>query len=100
MAAMTGLRQGELLAVRWRDLDSEAMKVRVRQAFVRGEFKSPKSVRGTRGVPLAAGLAQALQALHEASSFTADEDLIFAGSSSCAPRRRSTERRTAPRRAP
>jgi hypothetical protein len=35
-AAMTGLRQGELLALRWRDLDVDALKLRVRQAFVRG----------------------------------------------------------------
>jgi integrase len=49
MAAMTGLRQGELLGLRWLDLDAEARKVRVRRAWVRGEFKSPKSRRGSAG---------------------------------------------------
>jgi integrase len=39
MAAMTGLRQGELLGLRWRDIDWLACKVRVRQSYVRGEFK-------------------------------------------------------------
>jgi integrase len=63
MAAMTGLRQGELLGLRWRDLDSSAQKVRVRQAWVRGEFKSPKSRRGSRGVPMAEELALALKEL-------------------------------------
>jgi integrase len=38
MAATTGLRQGELLGLRWRDLDLDAFEVRVRRAFVRGEF--------------------------------------------------------------
>lgn len=56
MAAMTGLRLGELLALRWLDLDVEALKLRVRRALVRGEFKAPKSVRGVRGVPVAASL--------------------------------------------
>ena len=49
---MTGARQGELLALRWADIDFEARKLRVRQAYVRGECKGPKSVRGSRGVPI------------------------------------------------
>lgn len=36
-AAMTGLRQGELLGLRWRDIDWSASRVRVRQNYVRGE---------------------------------------------------------------
>ena len=42
-AAMTGMRQGELLALRWRDVDWPARRVRVRRIFVRGEFGTPKS---------------------------------------------------------
>jgi len=42
-AAMTGMRQGELLALRWRDVDWPARRVRVRRNFVRGEFGTPKS---------------------------------------------------------
>jgi integrase len=76
-AAMTGLRQGELLGLRWCDLDIDALKLRVRRAFVRGEFKSPKSVRGIRGVPLADEVGAALAALRESSLFTADDDLVF-----------------------
>jgi integrase len=51
-AGMSGLRQGELIGLRWRDLDWPAARVRVRQSYVRGEFTSPKSRRGTRSVPL------------------------------------------------
>jgi integrase len=40
---MTGLRQGELLGLRWRDVDLEARKIRVVSPFVRGEFGDPKS---------------------------------------------------------
>jgi integrase len=35
-AAMTGLRQGELAALRWRDVDWSARLVRVRRSFSRG----------------------------------------------------------------
>ena len=76
-AAMTGLRQGELLALRWRDLDLEALKLRVRRAFVRGEFKAPKSARGIRGVPMAEEVGLALAELHASSLFTDDDDLVF-----------------------
>ena len=34
MAAMTGLRRGELLGLRWIDLDLRVLKLRVRQASV------------------------------------------------------------------
>ena len=44
-AAMTGLRQGELLGLRWRDVDWAAGAIRVRQNYVRGEFGTPKSRR-------------------------------------------------------
>lgn len=48
--AMTGMRQGELLGLRWRDVDWEAARVRVRRNFVRGEFGTPKSKRSSRAV--------------------------------------------------
>ena len=47
-AAMTGLRQGELIALRWEDVDWSAARVRVRRSYVRGEFSAPKSRRGVR----------------------------------------------------
>jgi integrase len=60
-AAMTGLRQGELLALRWRDVDWSAARIRVRQSYVRGEFGGPKSKRSSRSVPLAMRLATELE---------------------------------------
>jgi len=50
-AAMTGLRQGELIALRWRDVDWPAGRIRVRQNYVLGEFGTPKSRRSTRRPP-------------------------------------------------
>jgi integrase len=56
-AAMTGLRQGELVALCWRDVDWPAARIRVRQKFVLGEFGTPKSKRSSRSVPLADAVA-------------------------------------------
>ena len=53
LAAMTGLRQGELVALRWRDIDWSAKVVRVRRNYTRGEWGTPKSRRSSRAVPLA-----------------------------------------------
>jgi integrase len=39
-AAMTGLRQAELLGLRWRDVDWTAQRIRVRNAWVRGEHSA------------------------------------------------------------
>ena len=52
-AAMTGLRRGEQIALRWADIDWTARRVRVRENIVRGRTGKPKSKRSTRSVPLA-----------------------------------------------
>jgi integrase len=77
-AAMTGMRQGELLALRWRDIDWGARRVRVRRNFVRGEFGTPKSKRSARSVPLADRLAGELDRLQRDTLFARDDDLAFA----------------------
>jgi integrase len=78
MAAVTGTRQGELLALRWRDVDWFASRARVRQNFVRGEFREPKSKRSSRSVPVIDRLAAALDEHHRQTLFGRDDDLVFA----------------------
>jgi integrase len=55
-ALYTGMRQGELLGLRWPDVDLEAGTIRVRQAVqkIDGEwqFVEPKSANGRRTLPL------------------------------------------------
>jgi integrase len=77
-AAMTGARQGELLGLRWQDVDWTAQRIRVRRNFVRGEFGTPKSKRSTRSVPLASRVAAELERLFQGSPYKGDDDLIFA----------------------
>jgi integrase len=77
-AAMTGLRKGELLALRWKDVDWTAARIRVRQNYVRGEFGTPKSKRSTRSVPMADEVAGELDRLFQRSRWQGDGDLVFA----------------------
>jgi integrase len=77
-AAMTGMRRGELLALRWRDVDWAAALVRVRRNYTRGEFGTPKSRRSSRAVPLPDMLAVELERYFQCSRFQGDDDLVFA----------------------
>ncbi len=76
-AAMTGLRQGELLGLRWRDVDLDACKVRVVSPYVRGEFGDPKSAGSGRSAPMAERVAVALGGLRSKSVYSRDRDLVF-----------------------
>lgn len=76
-AAMTGLRQGELLALRWRDIDWTAGRVRVRRNYVRGHLGTPKSRRSSRAVPLSDRVAGELERHFQRSHYQDDDDLVF-----------------------
>lgn len=76
-AAMTGLRQGELLGLRWQDIDWAAGRLRVRQSYVRGEFITPKSRRSSRSIPLADRVAGELERHFQRSPYSGDRDLVF-----------------------
>ncbi len=90
-AAMTGLRQSELLGLRWRDVDWTAQRIRVRNAYVRGEHSGEgKSDRSTRrSVPMTDRLARDLDAWSRRTAYAADGDLVFAHPQSGRPLDRS-----------
>jgi integrase len=77
-AAFTGLRQGELLALRWRDIDFPGAIVRVAGSYGLGKVTTPKSGK-VRSVPLAPDVAEALARLGQREYFTGDGDPVFAG---------------------
>jgi integrase len=74
---MTGLRRGELVALRWRDIDFPGQSIRVRANYSYGELVTPKSGK-VRSVPMVPDVAQALARLGQRERFTADEDPVFA----------------------
>jgi integrase len=77
-AAFTGLRRGELLALRWRDVDFPGSVIRVRASFAAGALTTRKSGR-VRSVPMAAGVARALAQLGQRGCLAGDDDLVFVG---------------------
>jgi integrase len=79
-AAFTGLRRGELLALRWRDVDFSNQVVRVRASYADGALTTPKSGK-VRSVPMAPDVAGALAKLGQRESWTDDDDLVFVGQS-------------------
>lgn len=76
VGANTGLRQGELLGLRWRNVDWMARRVRVVRNFVRGEHGSPKSGKG-RSVPMSETVARELERHFKRSRFNGDDDFVF-----------------------
>jgi integrase len=62
------MRRGELLALRWRDVDWDAGLIRVRRTYTRGQFGTPKTRRSSRAVPLADRLGNELRGHHARST--------------------------------
>jgi integrase len=77
VAAFTGLRLGELLALRWGDVDFSKRIVHVRRSYVLGREDTPKSHK-VRSVPLIDQAAVALDGLSLRERFTGDDDRVFA----------------------
>src|SRR5687768_15011092 len=74
---MTGLRQGELAGLRWRDVDWAARLVRVRRSYSRGQWTTPKSRRSSRAVPMADRVATELERHFQRTAYVHDDDLVF-----------------------
>lgn len=66
LAVTTGIRRGELLGLRWRDVDLKASTLTVNQAMQRTrgelEFKAPKTKTSRRAITLPSATVEALQA--------------------------------------
>ena len=75
-AAFTGLRQGELLALRWRDVDFVGGLLHVRRNYTDRREKMPKGKR-VRSVPMAPDVIDTLGRLKEREHFAGDDDLVF-----------------------
>jgi integrase len=62
LAAMTGVRRGELLGLRWRDVDLDAGRVSIVQTLVgKRQLSKPKTDKGQRNIALDTGTVAALR---------------------------------------
>lgn len=96
-AVFTGLRIGELLALRWADIDFDAGLVRVRAQLDEGNNRRalPKTASGWRDVVLMPELARVLKAYRLAAppAFKGDESPVFASTAGTPMLRRNVMRR-------
>jgi integrase len=86
VAVHCGLRQGELLGLRWNDVDLEAGTLQVRRTLSNGEFTTPKTAKSRRTVNLTPTAVDALkrhserqaQEMMRANTLNQDQGLVFA----------------------
>jgi len=84
-AIATGMRQSEILGLRWRDIDFITGRASVSQIYCRGDFKEPKTAKSRRAVDFPKRLLQELQHVREIQTESKrqlgpgyeDSDLVF-----------------------
>jgi integrase len=80
VALGTGLRLGELRALRWSDIDRARRLIRVERAYSRREVNRPKTEAGSRSVPLFSSVRSALEEMAARAlerGRYAPEELVF-----------------------
>jgi len=78
LALLSGLRRGELFALRWKDLDARARCLTVREAVYEGTFGTPKTEAGSRRIPLSDTAWLLLEEWKLHATHGDAEDLLFA----------------------
>ena len=76
LAAFTGMRQGELLGLKWEDIDWEAKQVHVQRTFTKGRFFATKTKTSNRRIDLAPTVVTDLKKWKLASGKN-DRGLVF-----------------------
>ncbi|MDD3769246.1 MAG: site-specific integrase [Sulfuricurvum sp.] len=61
VAVYTGMRTGEMIALRWEDIDMEAGYIRVRHSITRGVLSTPKTLESIRDIPIMPALTKYLK---------------------------------------
>jgi integrase len=77
LAILSGLRRGELFALRWKDIDEHARVLTVREAVYDGAFGTPKTDAGSRQIPLSESALQLLVEWKALVKNTNPEALVF-----------------------
>lgn len=77
-AAATGVRAGELHALRWRHVNFDRREVRIEtRVDPYGNEDVPKTKAGLRTIPLGSSVLEALRAWRQATRFPGADDLVF-----------------------
>jgi integrase len=77
VALGTAMRRGELLALRWADVQLLEGRIRVREAFVKNRFTTPKSRASKRTIEIGPRTRDLLSEHWQQTTFRADDELVF-----------------------
>ena len=77
LIAATGLRIGELLALRWRNLDLTIGTLSVRESVFEGKTQQPKTLKARRTIPLGPHAVALLKEHRDRSTREGADDLVF-----------------------
>lgn len=75
--AVTGMRMGEAMALRWLDFNAERLELSINHTLYREKLKQPKTESSRRPLRLVPAIAGLLAAHRQQSAFAADDDFIF-----------------------
>jgi integrase len=76
-AVLTGMRIGEILALRWNRVDFLRGDIEVSQTYSDGQFGSPKTRSSRRVIPMSSALRKALESHRVACTHREAKDLVF-----------------------
>lgn len=78
LAAVTGMRRGELFGLKWEDLDFERRTIRIVRSLVDQIEGQPKTETSRKPLPMSDELATALSKWREQTSYAKPSDWVFA----------------------
>ena len=77
VAVLTGMRIGEILALRWKRVDFLRKTVEVAETFSDGDFGTPKTNSSNRVLPISSSLCEVLEAHRSGQKLCGPDDLLF-----------------------
>jgi integrase len=78
LGAATGIRRGELLALKWEDVDFERLELKVTRSIFHQVIGTCKTETSRKPVPLDAQVAEVLRLWQASTPYNAPQDWIFA----------------------
>lgn len=78
LAAVTGMRRGEIFGLKWADVDLGGAILHIRRSYVDGVEGPPKTESSRRPLPIPPQAIEALKVWKEKSSFPAPDNWVFA----------------------
>jgi integrase len=80
LAVLTGLRIGEILALRWKRVNLLRNTIEVAETFSEGEFGAPKTRSSKRVIPMSTTLRGVLETHRAGTARSLPDDLVFSTS--------------------